>query len=302
MKQTLIAVSLLVLGAGCGGKSEPAQVGFVPVGMAAGIGDCVDPPAPTARAWAMGVDDDGDVLVCRDDAEECRAVDLSTGAMSEHYPKIEGAEYDKPGAVVQDDGQLLVCWGQTSCQRRTPAAYEKWMQAIVHADRVAVLSSESDKKYVTTMDHDLTTVLRFEVAPAAADVVWRDDRFLIHAHENGETHGYLYDAKGHVVGVVGAVGGAPALDIGPGPVDLAPSGWAFLANDATVVAVHDFAGGTPARIDVGAAQPAGLSDLASAGEGRLAVALGGARYGDVLIVDVDAKAVKPLPGKRCEAP
>jgi YD repeat-containing protein len=302
MKRSVIVVSLVV-GTSCGGKSEPAEYRIADVGEGvSGIGDCVDPAPASARAWAMGVDNDGDVLVCRDDAMECRAIDLATGRMSGHYPKLASAEYDKPGAVVEDDGQLLVCWGQTSCRRRTPAAYEKWLQAIVHADSVAVLSSESEKKFVTTMDHDLTTVRRFEVAPGAADVVWRDDRFVVHANENGETHAYLYDGKGHLVGVVGAIGGKPALDVGPGPVDVAPSAWAFLASDASAVAVHDFGAGAPARIDVGEAQPAGLSDLSAAGEGRLAVALGGARYGDILIVDVDAKTVKPLAAKRCEVP
>src|SRR5690349_16774495 len=100
MRTTIVAVSLVV-GASCGGKSEPAQQVLPTYGTGPdGVGQCVDPPAATARAWAKGVDDTGRVVVCRDDGEECRAIDLATGAMSEHFEKIVGAEYDKPGAVV----------------------------------------------------------------------------------------------------------------------------------------------------------------------------------------------------------
>jgi len=304
MRTTILAVSLMVA-ASCGGKSEPAQE-LTTVGIGhgpEGIGECVDPPAATARAWAMGLDDNaaGRVVVCRDDGEECRSIDVATGAMTEHYPKIAGAEYDKPGAVVQDDGQLLVCWGQTSCKRRTPSAYEKWMQAVIGDNAtVAVLSSETDKKYITTMDQGLTTVLRFEVAPGAIDIVWRDGRFLVHAGENGETHGYLYDGKGKAIGVVGKLGGKPAIDLGPGPVELGKDGWGFLSTDASTVAVYG-AGGEGTRVETGVTDvPAGMSDVATAGPGKVAVALGGARYGDVLIVDLAAASVKPFAAKHCD--
>lgn len=301
MRTTILAVSLV--GASCGGKSGPDQPLMPVTGHAVeGVGQCVDPPTGTARAWAKGVDDTGRVVVCRDDGEECRAIDVATGDMSEHYPKLVGEEYDKPGAVVQDDGQLLVCWGQTACKRRTPSAYEKWMQAVIGDDAtVAVLSSETDKKYITTMDHGLTTVLRFEVAPGALDIVWRDGRFLVHAGENGETHGYLYDGKGHALGVVGKLGGKPALDLGPGPVDLGTDGWGFLASDASAVAAYSLAGGDGTRVETGVTDiPAGMSDVATAGPGKVAVALGGPRYGDVLIVDLAAGTVKPLAAKHCD--
>jgi len=304
MRTTLVAVSLVV-GASCGGKSEPAQEVMVGIGHAPeGIGECVDPAPATARAWAMGIDENeaGRVVVCRDDGEECRSIDVGTGAMSEHYIKIEGAEYDKPGAVVEDDGQLLVCWGQTSCKRRTPSAYETWMQAVIGDNAtVAVLSSQTDKKFITTMDQGLTTTLRFEVAPGALDIVWRDDHFLVHAGDNGETHGYLYDGKGHAIGVVGKLGGKPAMDLGPGPVDLGKDGWGFLATDASVVAAYSLTGGEGTRVETGVTDiPAGLSDVSTAGPGKVAVALGGPRYGDVLIVDLAAAAVKPLVAKHCD--
>jgi hypothetical protein len=303
MRTTVFAVSLVV-GASCGGKSEPAQEMTLAMGSApAGIGECVEPAAATTRAWAMGPDDAGRTVVCRDDGEECRSIDAATGEMAEYYPKLHGAEYDKPGAVVEDDGQLLVCWGQLSCKRRTPSAYETWMQAEIGDDAtVAVLSSQTDKKFITTMDQGLTTMLRFEVAPGALDIVWRDGHFLVHASENGETHGYLYDAKGHADGVVGAIGGKPAIDLGPGPAGLGADGWGFLATDASAVAVYDLANADATRIDTAVSDvPPGVSDLATAGAGKVAVALGGARYGDVLIVDVGARDVRLLPAKHCDA-
>jgi len=293
-----IGVSLL---AACGGKAVPDEHPYVVAPMA-GIGECVDPAPATTRASVYGLDDRGHVVICRDDGEECRSIDPATGAMGEHYPTITGASYDQPGAVVEDDGQLLVCWGQTSCLRRTPSAYEKWLQVGLAGDQVAVLSAEADRRWVTVMDHDLTTVTRFEVAPRATDALWRDGRFLVYATEDEVVHGYLYAADGTPRGVVGALGAGKALDIGDRPpVELSPGWWGFVAQDGSALAAHDVDRGDGVRVDLGVTgQVPGALGLGKAGEGRLAVALGGAAYGDLLIVDVEARRVDRWVAKRCE--
>lgn len=298
-----VACFLGFLGAGCGGGGAgPTVVPVVPGAATAGIGDCVDPSLATAVAHADRLPD-GRIEVCRDDGEACRAIDPASGAMSERFPTIEGQLYDQPAVAVEDDGQLLVCWGGPgSCLRRTPTAYERWMTGQVDSGRVAVLSSEHDRRWITIMDGQLTTTARFEVAPGAVELVWTDGRFLVRAAEDGVLHGYLYDAGGRARGVVGALASGRAFDVtGVAPVAVRPGVWAFIDRDASAVASHEVDGGDGVRVETGVSdQPPGTAGLAATASGALVVALGGTRYGDLVVVDVDARVVRQVPAHHCD--
>jgi hypothetical protein len=302
----LVAFTLAMLGsgAGCGGRPEGAGPAPLDPGSAAGIGDCVDPAPDTTRAHAAGVDAQGRVRVCRDDGEECRAIDAASGAMAMHYPERTAPPADPPHATVEPDGQLLVCWGQgATCLRKAPGPFETWLAVELSADgRGAALSAgEHDRRFVTILDHRLTTAGRFEVAARAKERGWwKDGRFLVRAADGDATRGHLYDADGTSRGAVGALGAGAAIDLGVGPVEVVPGTWAFLARDATAVAVHDLAHGDGVRIQLDVTgQAPGAADLARAGDGSLAVLLGGARYGDVLVVNIGDRTVTPRPATRC---
>jgi hypothetical protein len=289
--------------ASCGGTAPPTSTTqqVLPV---AGVSDCVDPAPATTVAVFAGADG-GRAQICRDDGVECRAVDAATGAMTAAFPARRTADGDAPFARVEADGQILACWGggAASCLRRPPTAYEKWLTAQLAADgNVAVLSAEGDHKWVTTMDRKLTTVARFEVAPAATAVTWEGGRFLVHATDGDAVRGYLYDAGGAARGVVGALGTGAAFDLGTvGPAVLAPGRWAFVARDASAVAVHEVDRGDGVRIDLGVgAQPAGAAAIGALGDRTAAVALGGEAYGDVVIVDAAAGMVKRWTAVRCQ--
>jgi hypothetical protein len=302
MTERGVALCLAAMVGACGGKE---QVGVIePILPMAGIGDCVDAAPPSTKAAFMQYSaDDNGVQICRGDLEECRMVDLASGEMREYLQQMRAGEYDQPFVSVEDDRQLLVCWGgPASCLRRAPSAYETWMAGQVADGRVAVLSSETDRRFVTLMDGKLTTTARFEVAPTATDVVWHGGQFLVHAAgDDGAVHGYLYDSGGKPRGVVGALAAGKAFDIGSAtPVDAAPGVWAFIERDGTALAVHDLAKGDGVRVELGTAQDRDTASLGVAA-GEVVVALGGAAYGDLLVVDVDARVVRRLTAQRCEA-
>jgi hypothetical protein len=299
---TLVAIMVATLGCGGGKPEVVSPVGFDPVSPA-GFGDCVEPSPATTRALAAGLDDKGRLTFCRDDGEECRTVEMPTGAMAAHYRKITSEPLDQPAASLETDGQMLVCWSPiVPCLRKAPGPFETWLAVKIGGDKVAALSkAEHDRRFVTILDQALTTTTRFEVAAGASDLVWwHDGRFLIRASDGDAIRGHLYSADGTSRGTVGALGAGKAIDLGPGPVELAPGSWAFLSRDGTAVAAHDLERGDGVRIDLDVTgQPPGGAALMKAGDGTVAVVLGGAQYGDVLIVGLDARTVTKKPATRC---
>jgi hypothetical protein len=304
MRRAAVVVSLATT-LGCGGKAPAVDNTLLAGPSSAGIGDCVEPAPAATRAWANEIDDRGRVAFCRDEEDECRTVDLATGAMDPLFIKHDVPPSEQPGASIREDGVLGVCWGPIRCLTRPPGAYERWVDVKLEGrSRAAALAvTESAKRKVYVLDEALDTTVAFEVVAGAEELVWKDGRFLLLVSDGDAVRGHLYAADGTPRGTVGAIDGARPIDLGERswPVAAGPTRWAFLSEDAATLAVHDLDAGGGLRIELGLGeQPVAAAGLAAT-DGRAAVVLGGTRYGDVVTVDLASRAVKTLSAKRCDA-
>jgi hypothetical protein len=296
--RSIIAAPAVVLAA-CGAKQPTDdELGFEPMATIEMPGSCVTTRTPSTVA-SLFDPTSSEVLVCRAGASEsgCHKIELATGAMVEASPQIQSATYDQPAAVI-DNGQLVVCWGQTvACQRKDPDPGATWLGAEIGDTQIAALSGSPAGKKVSVFDRELTSATTFDVAPGAASVHWLGGVLYVVAKDGAATRGAIYGADGSSKG---EVGGDRPFDVGErAPVAVGKSRYAWLAADSASVAVHDVVASTRVRIDLEDVATTIGADIAATPDGRVIVALGGDRFGDIVIVDPGRGNVKNHRAKVC---
>jgi DNA-binding beta-propeller fold protein YncE len=107
---------------------------------------------------------------------------------------------------------------------------------------------------------------------------------------------WLYTKRGKQIARVG--GAAPFLT-GGAPVHVTDDVWAFAPSDGSVIVLQDVVTGkVMKRISVGKADPNMWATLAG-DSAHLVLVFGGARAGDIAVVDVATGKVTQFPAKRC---
>jgi hypothetical protein len=235
----------------------------------------------------------------------CRKVELATGAMIEPTPVPPlpaGPGKELVNCTGHNECHLEVCADDGSCKRVDPVAGEWFVRAARGFDgRVAAGSQAPDQKaFVTVLDPAQVETARFAVAWPLGDVVWLVEALAVMTSNGQDTRVALYTPAGDPLGLVGGDDGPLAVDDHV-PMRVARTAYAWLSADAMTLAVHDVRKRVRGRIDL---QLTGVEPYVSAArgtpDGRVVIALGGARFGDIVVVEPGDGVVTTRPARRCD--
>lgn len=287
MRRAALVVAIAAgCGGGCGAPQPPPDDGL------AGIedelpGTCIDPRTALASTVVdiRSIDRDA-VIVCAG-TTVCRKIELATGAMVEPSPSQVGPVVAPVHAAV--DGLALAAGETLEVAAKAPTG------------EVVALVGSGGKHEIALWRADATPAGRFAptIAGQVRDVAWLGGTIYATIADATAVRGMLYETDGTEIGVVG--GDDAPFDVRRAqPMQVGRSQWAWLDADAGMVALHDMVRHTRARIVLGASGvDVGLSDARATPDGRVVIAYGGQRFGDLLVIETGDAVMKSIKARRC---
>jgi len=262
-------------------------------------------PAPCVTDFAVAQDAalDGDRVAFCDDRSKhasCFAVELATGklAAARRPTRAPG-----PLASVTVHGKLATACRPdgTACKTLKPTAYVDdglGMIGVANAagTRVALINTSEIETFDRRTGKRIAGFRAGKASCTLASFV-ADDTLLVHNAECGGGQGtsWLATTRGARLAVVGDDQPIDAM----APVLLGANRAAFVSARGDALVVHDVATGKlEKRIALGPASDDARPVLVGDAH-RLAIVFGGARWGDVAVVELATDRVTLLPGHRC---